>query len=73
MTPKPLETWCSPLDRTEWRRTHFVVDASKTKGLGQAMIKAPAVTTALQKLTDPGVREVVEFSPKRFRLTVHLP
>ena len=34
-----------------------------------AMIKAPAVTTALQKLTDPSVREVVEFSPKRFRLT----
>jgi hypothetical protein len=34
-----------------------------------AMIKAPSVTTSLQKLTDPSVREVVEFSPKRFRLT----
>lgn len=29
-----------------------------------AMVKPPAV-----KLTDPSVRQVVEFSPKRFRLT----
>jgi hypothetical protein len=34
-----------------------------------AMVKPPAVTTALQKLTGPSVRQVVEFSPKRFRLT----
>jgi hypothetical protein len=34
-----------------------------------AMVKAPAVTTALQKLTDPGVRQVVELQSKRFRLT----
>jgi len=34
-----------------------------------AMVKPPAVTTALQKLTDASVRQVVEFSPKTFRLT----
>jgi len=34
-----------------------------------AMLKAPAVTTALQKLTDPAVRQVVELQSKRFRLT----
>lgn len=34
-----------------------------------AMLKAPAVTTALQKLTDPSVRQVIESGSKKFRLT----
>lgn len=34
-----------------------------------AMLKPPAVTTALQKLTSPEVRQVVQFGSGRYRLT----